>query len=360
MGVFEAIGDEGHEEVVFGSDPVSGLKTIIAIFSTALGPALGGTRFYPYGSEDEALKDVLRLSKAMSLKAAAAGLDLGGGKAVIIGDPGKEKSERLWRAYGRIVDSLGGRYITAEDVGTDHFDMEVIRHETRWVVGIPKAEGGSGDPSPATARGLIRAMRALAEHLWDSPDLSSKRFAVQGVGKVGSDLVRRLVREGAEVVVTDIYGPARERVEREYGLETVDPDAIYGVDCDVFVPCSLGATLNSDTIPRLNCRAVLGSANNQLEQEKDALLLQEREIVYCPDFVVNSGGLINVWEEMRGYEQERAGHNIDKIYGLTKRVLRESVERDETPNQTAVQLARERIEAIGQLRLFRRGGDDRN
>jgi leucine dehydrogenase len=203
-------------------------------------------------------------------------------------------------------------------------------------------------------------MRALAEHLWDSPDLSSKRFAVQGVGKVGSDLVRRLVREGAEVVATDIYGPARERVEREYGLETVDPDAIYGVDCDVFVPCSLGATLNSDTIPRLNCRAVLGSANNQLEQEKDALVLQEREIVYCPDFVVNSGGLINVWEEMRGYEEERAAHNIDKIYGLTKRVLRESVERDETPHQTSVQLARERIEAIGQLRLFRRGGDDRN
>lgn len=360
MGVFEAIGDEGHEEVVYGSDRVSGLKTIIAIYSTALGPALGGTRFYPYESEDDALKDVLRLSKAMCLKAAAAGLDLGGGKAVIIGDPGKDKSERLWRAYGRIVDSLGGRYITAEDVGTDHFDMEVIRHETRWVVGIPKAEGGSGDPSPATARGLMRAMRAVAEHLWGNADLSSKRVAVQGVGKVGSDLVRRLVRDGAEVVATDVFGPARERVEREYGIATVDPDEIFDVDCDVFAPCSLGGTLNADTVPRLSCRAIVGSANNQLDQEKHAVMLRERGIVYCPDFVVNSGGLMNVWEEMRGYEEERAAHSIDKIYGLTRRILRESEERDETPHQTAVRLAQERIEAIGHLRLFRRGGDDRN
>ncbi len=359
MEVFEAIGAEGHEEVVFGSDPVSGLKTIIAIHSTTLGPALGGTRFYPYGSEDEALADVLRLSRAMTFKAAAAGLDLGGGKAVIIGDPGTDKSERLWRAYGRIVDSLQGRYITAEDVGTDHFDMDVIRHETRWVVGLPKAEAGSGDPSPATARGLMRALSAVAEHVWGDSDLGGKVVAIQGTGKVGRDLVRRLVKAGARVVATDVFGPNLQMVIDDYGVEVVEPEEIYDVECDIFSPCALGGTLNSGTIPRLKCRAVVGPANNQLEQDKDAERLREAGIVYAPDFVVNSGGLINVWEERRGYQEERAAHNIDKIYGLTKHILEEANERDCSPLESAMQLATERIEKIGRLRLFRRSGDDR-
>ena len=360
MGVFDAIGSDGHEEVVFGSDPMSGLKTIIAIHSTALGPALGGTRFYPYGSEADALTDVLRLSKAMTSKAAAAGLDLGGGKAVIIGDPGKIKSERLWRAYGRIVDSLGGRYITAEDIGTDHHDMETIRHETRWVVGIPKAEGGSGDPSPATARGLMRAIGAMAQHVWGDREIAGKHFAIQGVGKVGRDLVRRLTKWDAKVTVADVFQPSVDYVVKEYGVSVVDPEEILSVECDVLAPCGMGAVINETTIPNLHTKAIVGSANNQLEDDKDAVRLAEMGIVYCPDFVVNSGGLINVWEEMRGYEEERAAHNIDKIGKLTANILAEAAANDETPLAAAQRLASERVHRIGQLRLFRRSGDDRN
>jgi leucine dehydrogenase len=360
VGVFDAVGAEGHEEVVFGSDPVSGLKTIIAIHSTALGPALGGTRFFPYATEEEALADVLRLSKAMTAKASAAGLDLGGGKAVIIGDPGQMKSERLWRAYGRIVDSLQGRYITAEDVGTDSSDMETIRHETRWVVGIPVAEGGSGDPSPATARGLMRAIGAMAEHVWGDRDISGKHFAIQGVGKVGRDLVRRLTSFGAKVTVADVFLPSVEFVTKEYGVTAVSPDDILGVECDVLAPCGMGGVINKATIPNIKAQAIVGSANNQLESDKDADRLAEAGVVYCPDFVVNSGGLINVWEEMRGYEVDRAAHNIDKIDALTKKILAESAKNNETPLAAAQRLASERVHKISQLRLFRRSGDDRN
>ena len=360
MGVFDALGDRGHEEVVFGSDPESGLQTIIAIHSTALGPALGGTRFYPYGSEDDALEDVLRLSKGMSLKAAAAGLDLGGGKAVIIGDHRKMKSERLWRAYGRVVDSLQGRYITAEDVGTDASDMELIRRETRWVVGVPVEEGGSGDPSPATARGITAAMRATARFLWGDEDLSGRHIAVLGVGKVGTDLVRRLHENGARITVADVYPPSLERVRAEFGVNVVEPDEIYDVDCDIFSPCSLGGALNAETIPRLKTQAVVGCANNQLETDEDGERLAERDILYAPDFVVNAGGLINVNEELGGYTVDKAAAHIDKIYDNTLRVLEASRERGTTPVETAIALAEERIRDIGNLRLFRRSGDDRN
>jgi leucine dehydrogenase len=360
LGVFDAQSFGQHEEIVFGSDPRSGLKTIIAIHSTALGPALGGTRFFPYDTEDDALDDVLRLAKGMSLKAAAAGLDLGGGKAVIIGDSREDKSERLWRAYGRIVDSLQGRYITAEDVGTTYHDMEMIRRETRWVVGIPEAEGGSGDPSPATARGLMRAMQAVSGFLWDNSDFGGRRVAVQGVGKVGSDLVRRLIEAGVEVVATDVYRPSLDAVVEQYGVKAVEPDEIYDVECDFFSPCSLGASLTPQTIPRLRCQAIVGSANNQLLTDADADLLEERGILWGPDFVVNAGGLINVHEEMRGYEVKRAAHAIDKIYLNTLRILEAARQRGVTTHRAAVDIAEERIDEIGHLRLFRRSGDDRN
>jgi leucine dehydrogenase len=332
----------------------------MAIHSTALGPALGGTRFYPYGSEAEALEDVLRLSQGMSLKAAAAGLDLGGGKAVIIGDHRKLKSERLWRAYGRVVDSLRGRYITAEDVGTDAHDMELIRRETRWVVGVPVEEGGSGDPSPATARGIMAGIRATARFVWGDEDISGKCVAVLGVGKVGTDLVRRLHENGCKITVADIYPPSLERVRNEYDVTVVEPDEIYDVECDIFSPCSLGSVLTEQTIPRLKTQVIVGCANNQLATVEDGDRLEARDILYAPDFVVNAGGLINVNEELRGYTTEKAAAHIDRIYDNTLRVLETSRERGMTPNNTAIELAEERIHDIGNLRLFRRSGDDRN
>ena len=360
MGVFDAIGSRGHEELVFGYDPASGLKSIIAIHSTALGPALGGTRFFPYGSEAEALEDVLRLSRGMTLKAAAAGLDLGGGKAVLIGDPIKGKSERLWRAYGRVVDSLQGRYITAEDVGTDAQDMDMIRRETRWVVGVPVEEGGSGDPSPKTALGIAAAMRAVTRFLWESDDLAGRTVAVLGVGKVGASLVGLLVEAGAKCVVADTFPPALKAIKEKHpDVEIVSVDDIYGVECDIFSPNSMGGAMNEQTIARLRCSAVCGAANNQLATDEDAKRLLGRGILYAPDFVVNAGGLINVSEEIRGYNEQKAKAHIERIYDNTLRVLHMAHERGMSPHHTAVEMAEERIQRIGNLRLFRRSGEDR-
>ncbi|HEY5685425.1 MAG TPA: Glu/Leu/Phe/Val dehydrogenase dimerization domain-containing protein [Acidimicrobiia bacterium] len=360
MTVFESVGADGHEQVMYGFDPVSGLRTIIAIHSTALGPALGGTRFFAYGKEDEALIDVLRLSRGMSYKAAAAGLDLGGGKAVIIGDPLTDKSERLFRAYGRLVDSLRGRYITAEDVGTTTRDMELVRRETRWAVGTSMAEGGSGDPSPVTARGLFAALTAVAERLWNSSEVGGRRVAVQGVGKVGAAFVRLLVEARAEVIVADTYEPAAVKVAEQFGVKMVDPEDIASVDCDVFSPCALGAGINPTTIPRLGCQAVVGSANNQLATDEDADRLAAAGILYAPDFVVNAGGLINVYEELRGYSKNRALHRVDSIKMATRRVLDQADRDGVNPHVAAVRVAERRMKEIGDLRRFRRGGDDRN
>jgi len=359
LGVFEAIGDRSHGEVVFGNDPISGLKSIIAIHSTALGPALGGTRFYPYESEADALEDVLRLSQGMTRKASAAGLDLGGGKAVIIGDPRTLKSERLWRAYGRVVDSLQGRYITSEDVGTDTRDMETIRHETRWVVGVPVEEGGSGDPSPATARGIIAASRAVAEFRWGNDDLAGKTVAILGVGKVGTDLARRFRELGATIYAADVYEPALQNAIDLYDVKPVPLDEILEVECDIFSPCSLGGVFDETTIPRLNCDVIVGAANNQLASDEDAERIAERGILYAPDFVANAGGLINVSEEIRGYTVDRAAANIDKVYLNMSHVLNTAKEQGVIPHVAAVEWAERRIEEIGNLRLFRRSGEDR-
>jgi leucine dehydrogenase len=356
MGVFSQVAETGHEQVLFGHDPKSGLRTIIAIHSTALGPALGGTRFYPYENEEQALWDVLRLSRGMTLKAAAAGLDLGGGKAVIIGDHRHDKNERLWRAYGRMVDSLNGRYITAEDVGTTAQDLAMVRRETRWAAGVPVEEGGSGDPSPATAIGLLSAIKAIAEFRWGSRDLNGRRVAVQGVGKVGHYFTGLLVREGVEVIITDVYEPAIAKTVEDFGATAVGLDEIMTVECDVFAPCALGAILNRESIPKLNCEVVAGSANNQLEKEEDALLLAERGILYAPDFLVNAGGLINVFEELQGYSEQRAMHHVNAIGGRTLEVLVASKERGVMPQEAAMQLADERIAAISDLRRLSRGG----
>lgn len=358
--VFDEVARDGHEQVLFGFDPVSGLKTIIAIHSTALGPALGGTRFLPYESEDDALEDVLRLSRGMTYKAATAGLDLGGGKAVIIGDPRTDKSERLLRAYGRIVDSLQGRYITAEDMGTTTTDMDMVRRETRWAFGNSVAEGGSGDPSPVTARGLYAAARAVAEMTWGDPDLTGRRFAVQGVGKVGSAFVQLLVEARAEVIIADPHEAAVLSAVESYGVKSVDPEEIHTVDCDIFSPCARGAGLNERSIPELGCQAVVGSANNQLATDEDAELLAERDILYAPDFVVNAGGLINVYDELHGYSKPRAMQRVDDIFRATKSILEMSKREGINPNQAAVKVAESRIRDVGDLRRFRRSGEDRN
>src|SRR6266508_2194596 len=274
MVVFAEIGEE-FEEVVFFHDLPSGLRAIVAIHSTQMGPALGGSRFYPYATEQEALHDVLRLARGMTYKAAAAGLDLGGGKAVIIGDPQRIKSEELLRAYGRFIDTLQGRYITAEDVGTTGDDMDMVRREIRSVVGVSPAMGGSGDPSPVTAWGVHRGLIACAEEAWKDSSLAGKRVAVQGVGKVGYHLVKHLVDAGASVVISDVDVDAVARAVREFGVETAEPDKIHAQDCDIFSPCAPGGIIRDDTIPSLKCRVVGGSANNQLESAEHGEALQE-------------------------------------------------------------------------------------
>lgn len=349
--MFEAIGTETHEEVLFGADRESGLRTIIAIHDTSLGPALGGTRFYPYVDEAAALRDVLRLAKGMTLKSAAAGLNLGGGKAVIIGDPATSWSEGLIRAYGRVIDSLGGRYVTAEDVGTTVEDMVLISKETPWVSGLPIEEGGSGDPSPATARGVMAALRAIGERLWGSDDLAGRRVAVQGIGKVGMDLVRRLTDVGAETIVADPNAVAVAVAVETYGSKAVPLDEIYDIECDVFSPCALGAVLNDETIPRLGCAAIAGSANNQLAVDGDVERIVARGILYAPDFVVNAGGVINISVEKDGYTLERAAVMVDRIYNNLTAVFETADAEQVDPQTAAMRFAKRRIDEAGGRRF---------
>ena len=352
MTVFDSDHYRDHEQVVFTSDPVSGLRSIIAIHSTRLGPALGGTRMYPYATEEDALADVLRLSRGMTLKAAASGLDLGGGKAVIIGDPRKDKSERLWRAYGQFVQSLGGRYITAEDVGTTTADMELVRRETPWAFGTPLSQGGSGDPSPATARGLVAALRAVVTSLKGDRDLTGIRVAVQGVGKVGYSYARLLTEARAEVIVADIDDDAVERAVRDLGVKSVPFEDVLFEDCDVLSPCALGGGINAEVIPRLACSAILGSANNQLATDEDAEQLADLGILYAPDFVVNAGGLINVSQELRGYTEAGANHRIDAIEQATASILEVAKREGVTPNHAAIRVAERRIAEVGGMHRF--------
>ncbi|WP_242425035.1 Glu/Leu/Phe/Val dehydrogenase dimerization domain-containing protein, partial [Frankia sp. EI5c] len=297
-----------HEQVVFCSDRASGLRAIIAIYSTALGPALGGTRFHAYPDEGAALADALALSRAMAYKAAAAGLDLGGGKAVILGDPTRDKTEALLRAYGRFVASLGGRYVTACDVGTYVEDMDVVARETGWVSGRSPAHGGSGDSGVLTAYGVFEGMRACAEHRWGTPSLAGRRVAVSGVGKVGQRLVEHLLADGATVVVGDVDPAAVERV-RDHHPEVrllPDPAELIGAEVDVYAPCALGGVLTQESVPRLRAEIVCGGANNQLAGPGVDKVLADAGVLYAPDFVVNAGGLIQVADEIEGYSPERA------------------------------------------------------
>lgn len=348
MQVFSSMGDRGHEEVVFVSHPESGLRGIIAIHNTVLGPALGGTRMWPYETEDAALNDVLRLSRGMTYKAAAAGLNLGGGKAVIIGDPKTDKNEKLFRAFGRFIQGLGGRYITAEDVGTSVRDMEWVRIETDFVTGIDEALGGSGDPSPVTAMGVFYGIKAAAKKFWGNESLAGKKVAVQGLGHVGYYLVRHVVEEGAEAIVTDIDKNSVKQVVDEFNAKAVEPDEIYEADADIFAPCALGAVVNDETLPKFRFSIIAGAANNQLaDEEKHGAALREKGILYAPDYVINAGGLINVANELEGYHRERSLNQAKSIYDILLDIF-DIAEKENIPTHKASnRLAEKRIQEIG-------------
>ena len=349
MGAFGA--SSGHEQVVYCQDEASGLRAIIAIYSTALGPALGGTRFYPYATEDDALADVLNLSRAMAYKAACAGLDLGGGKAVIIGDPATDKSEPLLRAYGRFVQSLGGRYFTACDVGTYVEDMDVVARECEFVTGRSPEHGGAGDSAVLTAYGVFQGMRAAAEQAWGAPTLQGRRVGVAGVGKVGHHLVEHLVEDGADVVVADVSAEAVARVQAVHrGVEAVGPDELVAQPMDVYAPCALGGALNDETVAALQAQVVCGAANNQLAHPGIEKALAERGVLYAPDYVVNAGGLIQVADEIEGFSEPRARAHAARIYDTTRCVFQLAADEGLAPAVAADRLAERRMREVGRLR----------
>ncbi len=334
-----------YEQVVFCSDNGVGLKAIIAIHDTTLGPALGGCRMWPYESEDEAIMDALRLARAMTYKASAAGLNLGGGKAVVIGDPAKDKSEGLFRSLGRFVESLGGRYITTEDVGTTVGDMQWVRTETAHVTGLPLSEGSSGDPSPSTALGVYSVMKSCALEVFGSESLKGRKVAIQGLGKVGYHLAKLLHDEGSTLIAADISKAAAQRVKKEFGATLVKPNMIYDAECDIFSPCALGGIINSQTIPRLRCRMVAGGANNQLLEERHGDELQQKGILYAPDYIINAGGLINLSAELTGwYDAEAASARVAEIYFTMERVISLAKSKGISTAKAADRLAEERIE----------------
>ncbi|PRY11030.1 leucine dehydrogenase [Pontibacter ummariensis] len=349
--VFAQISDYNHEQIVFCHDKETGLKAIIGIHNTVLGPALGGTRMWSYASEAEALDDVLRLSRGMTYKAAISGLNLGGGKAVIIGDAKKDKSEALLRKFGRFIKNLNGAYITAEDVGMTTKDMEYIRMETEHVSGLPESMGGGGDPSPVTAYGTYMGMKAAAKKAFGTDALSGKKVSVQGVGHVGGYLVELLAKENAEVYITDIYEDRLREVSNKYGAKVVSMDEIYDLDVDIYSPCALGGTINDNTINRLKCQVIAGCANNQLRDENvHGPALVEKGIVYAPDFLINAGGLINVYSELVGYNRDNAYAQTERIYGYTLDIFN-LAEKEGIHNQlAAMRMAEQRIQSIGKVR----------
>jgi leucine dehydrogenase len=349
--IFDRLAELDHEQVIFCSDPESGLKAIIGIHDTRLGPALGGTRMWKYASESDALRDVLRLSRGMTYKAAVAGLNLGGGKAVIIGDPHKDKSEALFRSYGRYLEGLAGRYITAEDVGITVKDIEYVRLETKYVTGIPEVYGGSGDPSPYTALGVYQGMKACAKKVFGSDGLVGKKVAIQGAGNVSSNLARLLSKEGAKIFISDIYSEKAEQVASETGATIVEPELILEVDMDIFSPCALGGILNDETIPNLKCAIVAGAANNQLEKQSvHGRQLIDRGIVYAPDYVLNAGGLINVSSELEGYHPDIVREKVMHIYDVILNILHRADDLGITAFEAADHVAEERLRKIGRLK----------
>lgn len=351
MNIFEKMEKMEHEQVLFFSDKKSGLKGIIAIHNTVLGPALGGTRLWKYANEEAALNDVLRLSRGMTFKSSIVGNNLGGGKAVIIDSQNATKDEAFWRSYGKFVNNLGGKYITAEDVGTNTQFIEYISQETNYVAGKPEYLNGSGDPSPVTAYGVYLGMKAAQKHLSGSDSLKDKKIAVQGVGHVGQYLIDFLAKENAHIIISDINENNIKEVSSKYKVQVVGVDDIYNADMDIYAPCALGATVNDDTLNKLKCSIIAGSANNQLEDEqKHGSVLMEKGIIYAPDFLINAGGVINCYIETVGYNKERAMAATEKIYSQTLTILSKATNEHKNVQEVALEIAMERIEKIGKIK----------
>ena len=342
--VFGQYSFDDHEQIVFCNDKDTGLKAIIGIHNTVLGPALGGTRMWQYNNEWEALNDVLRLSRGMTFKAAITGLNLGGGKAVIIGDAKTQKTPQLMRRFGEFVHALSGKYITAEDVGMATEDMDTVREVTPYVTGISKSKGGAGNPSPITAYGVFMGMKAAAKFKFGSEILENRNIFVQGIGNVGEALVEHLVNEGANVTITDISQDRLEDVRTKYGVSIYKGNDIYSEPMDIYAPCALGATINDDTINKLQARIIAGAANNQLADEnKHGSILQEKGIVYAPDFLINAGGIINVYAELENYDRQEIIRKTENLYNTTLEILENAKHNQLTTNNAALNIARERI-----------------
>ncbi len=350
--VFEQMHLPGHEQVLFAQDPQTGLKAVIAIHSSVLGPALGGTRMWNYASDQDGITDALRLSRGMTYKNAISGLNLGGGKAVIIGDASKLKTEALMRSYGKFVNNLNGKYITAEDVNTNARDMEYIGMETRFVTGKSDFLGGSGDPSPFTAYGVYMGMKAAAKKAWGNDSLTGKKVLVQGAGNVGQYIVGYLVGDGAKVLICDINEERlKQAVNKFPGIEVVDGNTIFDLEADIYAPCALGATLNTESITKLKCPVVAGCANNQLADENvHGPMLMKKGIIYVPDFLINAGGVINISVELDGYNKERSLSMVEKIYGRTQEIFELSERENVHAQLAAMRIAEKRIADVGRLR----------
>ncbi|MEP6262721.1 MAG: amino acid dehydrogenase [Gillisia sp.] len=342
--VFGQLSFNDHEQVVFCNDKDTGLRAIIGIHNTVLGPALGGTRMWNYASEWEALNDVLRLSRGMTYKSAITGLNLGGGKAVLIGDAKTQKTPELMRKFGEFVHSLSGKYITAEDVGMETSDMDIVREVTPFVTGISESKGGAGNPSPITAYGVFMGMKAAAKHKYGSDDLDGKKILVQGIGHVGESLVEHLSNEGAIVYIADINPAKLEEVSKKYSAKIYTED-VYAADVDIYAPCALGATINDETILRMKAGIIAGAANNQLADENiHGKLLQERGILYAPDFLINAGGIINVYAELEGYDKAEIMRKTENIYNTTLEILKTAEARNIPTHFAALQIAQQRID----------------
>ncbi|MGB1248322.1 MAG: Glu/Leu/Phe/Val family dehydrogenase [Chitinophagales bacterium] len=352
--IFDQIEELGHEQLMFFQDNETGLKGIIGIHNTTLGPALGGTRVWRYENEQEAINDVIRLSRGMTFKSAISGINLGGGKAVIIDTDKASKGEAFWRRYGKFVNNLGGKYITAEDVGTNTTFMEYVSMETEHVTGKPFYLGGSGDPSPVTAYGVYLGMKAAQKKQSGNDSLAGKKIAVQGTGHVGQFLIDHLAKEGADLYICDINEANLKAVTTQHKATVVGIDEIYDIDMDIYAPCALGATVNDDTLQRLKCGIIAGAANNQLADEKlHGKAVKEKGIVYAPDFLINAGGVINCYSEIFGYNKERAFGTTDKIYDQTLAVVNAAESSNMSAHEVALQIALERINAVGKIRQTR-------